>query len=303
MAVAEPVTQRDDGVLPRPGGVRLRSSRKGRPGSTRRRSSTGRRSSAGLWLLGGVTLIALAAPLLAPYSGTMPVPAGPFRAPLDGALLGTDELGRDLLSRVLLGLRASWLSAIAVVLSGVLIGGVVGLVAAMRGGWLDALLMRVTDLFLALPGPVLTIAVVVALGPSLPHVLLAVGAVWWPWYARIVRGEVRTLLARPHVDAARLAGVGHFRLAVRHLLPGAVPAVLVTASLDVGNLVLALAALSFLGLGAAPPTPELGSMAAGGLPYLLGHPWVAAVPATAVFCLAFIANVAGDSVRSRLDAV
>ncbi|MCU1691782.1 MAG: binding-protein-dependent transport system inner rane component [Frankiales bacterium] len=256
----------------------------------------------GTTVLVGVTLVLLLAPLLAPHSGTAPSGAGPFVSLFHGgALLGTDDLGRDLLSRTLLGARASWLSALLVVASGVLVGGLVGLVAAVRGGWVDGLLMRVTDLFLALPGPVLTIAVVVALGPSLGHVLLAVALVWWPWYARIVRGEVRVLLARPHVDAARLAGVGPLRLARRHLLPGAVPAVLVAASLDVGNLVLALAALSFLGLGAPPPTPELGAMAASGLPYLLGHPWVAAVPATAVFALALVANLAGDAVRDRLD--
>ena len=286
MAIAEPAVGQQ---LTRPGTVRVV-----------RRGKGGR---AGLVVLGAVTLLAVLAPVLAPHSGTAPVAVGPFHAPLDGGLLGTDELGRDLLSRVLYGLRASWLSALAVVASGVVIGSIVGLVAAMRGGWVDGLLMRTTDLFLALPGPVLTIAVVVALGPSLPHVLLAVAAVWWPWYARIVRGEVRVQLARSHVDAARLAGVGTLRLARRHLLPGAVPAVLVTASLDVGNLVLALAALSFLGLGAPPPSPELGAMAAGGLPYLLGHPWVAVVPATAVFLLAFAANVAGDRVRDRLDAV
>ncbi|GAC1607898.1 MAG: ABC transporter permease [Mycobacteriales bacterium] len=286
MAIAEPVVAPP---LGRPRTVRVAP-----------RGAGGR---AGLLVLGAVTLLALLGPLLAPHAGTSPVSAGPFRAPMDGSVLGTDELGRDLLSRVLFGMRASWLSALAVVGSGVLIGSLLGLVAAMRGGWVDGLLMRTTDLFLALPGPVLTIAVVVALGPSLPHVLLAVAAVWWPWYARIVRGEVRVQLARSHVDSARLAGVGTLRLARRHLLPGAVPAVLVTASLDVGNLVLALAALSFLGLGAPPPSPELGAMAASGLPYLLGHPWVAVVPATAVFLLAFAANVAGDRVRDLLDAV
>jgi peptide/nickel transport system permease protein len=287
MAVAEPVTS--GASYARPGTLRLRIPRA--------------RGNTGLIVLGCVTLLALAGPLLAPHGSTTPAPVGSFHPPFDGTLLGTDELGRDLLSRVLFGLRASWLSALVVVASGVLIGGLVGLVAAMRGGWVDGLLMRMTDVFLALPGPVITIAVVVALGPSLPHVLLAIAAVWWPWYARIVRGEVGKLLVRPHVDAARLAGVGTLRLAWRHLLPGAVPAVLVTASLDVGNLVLALAALSFLGLGAPPPTPELGAMAANGLPYLLGHPWVAVVPAIAVFLLAFTANVAGDSVRDRLDAV
>jgi peptide/nickel transport system permease protein len=173
----------------------------------------------------------------------------------------------------------------------------------MAGGVVDAALMRLTDLFLALPGPVLAIAVVVALGPSLPHTLLAVGVVWWPWYARVVRAEVRALMARPHVDAARLAGVKRSRLAMRHLLPGTVPAVLVTASLDVGNLVLTLAALSFIGLGAPPPAPELGAMVARGLPYLFGHPWVPLVPAVAVFVLAFAANLAGDGLRNLLEHV
>jgi hypothetical protein len=121
---------------------------------------------------------------------------------------------------------------------------------------------------------VLAIAVIAALGPSLPHALVAVGFVWWPWYARIVRGEVGAQAVRSHVDAARLAGVGRTRLALRNLRSGAFPAVLVTASLDVGSLVLILAGLSFIGLGSPPPTLELGAMAARGMPYLLGHPWI-----------------------------
>jgi peptide/nickel transport system permease protein len=165
----------------------------------------------------------------------------------------------------------------------------------------DSVLMRTTDLFLALPGPILAIAVIAALGPSLPHTLLAVGIVWWPWYARIVRGEVRAQAVRAHVDAARLAGAGRTRIALRHLLPGAIPAVLVTASLDVGNLVLTLAGLSFIGLGAPPPAPELGSMAARGMPYLIGHPWIPLAPAFAVFLLALAANLAGDGVRDLLE--
>jgi peptide/nickel transport system permease protein len=222
-------------------------------------------------------------------------------APGHGGLLGTDDLGRDILSRVLYGIRASWLSALVVIASGVVIGGVIGLVAGAAGGWVDTVLMRVTDLFLALPGPILAIAVIAALGPSLQHTLLAVGIVWWPWYARIVRAEVRAQAVRSHVDAARLAGVRRVRLALRHLLPGATPAVLVTASLDVGNLVLTLAALSFIGLGSPPPAPELGAMAARGMPYLLGHPWIPLFPAVAVFVLAFAANLAGDGVRDLLE--
>jgi peptide/nickel transport system permease protein len=263
----------------------------------------------GVWELGGIvvlvliSLIAIFAPLLAPHSTTQPIAVGPFAAPGHGSLLGTDDLGRDILSRTLYGIRSTWLSALAVVGSGIIIGSIIGTVAAMAGGFIDTVLMRTTDLFLALPGPVLAIVAVVALGPSLPHTLLAVGVVWWPWYARIVRGEVRALLARPHVDAARLAGASNFSLARRHLLPGAFPAVLVTGSLDIGNLVLTLSGLSFLGLGAPPPTPELGAMTANGLTYLFGQPWVALVPACAVFVLAFAANLAGDGVRDLLDAV
>jgi peptide/nickel transport system permease protein len=261
----------------------------------------GRLEKGGLVVLLLTTLVALTAPLLAPHSATAPLSVGPFSPPLHGTLMGTDDLARDIFSRVLYGIRASWFSALVVIASGVVIGGVIGLVAGTAGGRTDTVLMRITDLFLALPGPILAIAVIAALGPSLPHTLLAVGIVWWPWYARIVRAEVRAQAVRPHVDAARLAGVRRLRLAIRHLLPGAIPAVLVTASLDVGNLVLTLAGLSFIGLGSPPPAPELGSMAARGMPYLLGHPWIPLFPALAVFVLAFAANLAGDGVRDLLE--
>lgn len=171
-----------------------------------------------------ITAVALAAPLLAPHGdvdqvGTPTAPPGTA-----GFLLGSDSVGRDILSRVLFGLRSSWLAALVVVTVGLLVGGLVGLVAGAAGGWVDTVLMRITDAFLALPAPVVAIAVVAGLGPSLFHTLLALSVVWWPFYARIVRGEVRTLAARPHVEAARLAGTGRVRVAIRHLLPGAVPA-------------------------------------------------------------------------------
>jgi peptide/nickel transport system permease protein len=204
------------------------------------------------------------------------------------------------LSRVLFGMRTSWLAALLVIASGVIIGGIVGLVAGAAGGWIDTVLMRTTDAFLALPGPILAMAVVAALGPSLEHTLVAVMIVWWPFYARIVRAEIWTLAARPHVEAARLAGAGRWRIAVRHLLPGAIPATLVTASLDVGNLVLTLAGLSFLGLGAPAPAPELGAMVARGLPYLLEQWWVPIMPGLAVMLLALIANLAGDGLRDLM---
>jgi peptide/nickel transport system permease protein len=253
-----------------------------------------------IYLLIGMTIVAAIAPLLAPYSTDQPA-GDAFKAPLSGGfLLGTDDIGRDIFSRVLVGIQSTWFAAIVVILSGVLIGGLIGLVAGTAGGWIDSVLMRFTDLFLALPGPILAIAVVAALGPSLQHLLIAVSIVWWPFYARIVRGEVRALAARPHLEAARLAGAGKFRLAFRHLLPGALPSVLVTASLDVGALILTLASLSFLGLGAPAPQPELGAMSFRGLDYLLEFWWVPIMPAIAVMVMTVIANLAGDGVRDLL---
>jgi peptide/nickel transport system permease protein len=247
----------------------------------------------------GVTILCIAAPVLAPHSPTVPV-GQPLLAPSKAFWFGTDEVGRDVFSRVLYGLRSSWFASLVVITSGVLIGGAIGLVAGATGGWIDGALMRFTDVFLALPGPILAIAVVAALGPSLDHTLIAIAIVWWPFYARIVRGEIRTYASRPHVAAARLAGASRIRIMRKHLLPGAVPATLVTASLDVGNLVLTLAALSFLGLGAPDPAPELGAMAARGLPYLLDYWWVPVMPGLGVFFLALVANLAGDGLRDLI---
>jgi peptide/nickel transport system permease protein len=250
-------------------------------------------------LLAGITLLTVVIPWVAPHSAT--VPAGTaLNKPFGSFLLGTDEVGRDVFTRVLYGMRTSWLAALLVIASGLLIGGLIGLVAGAAGGWIDTVLMRMTDAFLALPGPILAMAVVAALGPSLEHTLIAVMIVWWPFYARIVRSEIWTLAARPHVEAARLAGASRWRIAFRHLLPGALPAALVTASLDVGNLVLTLAGLSFLGLGAPSPAPELGAMVARGLPYLLEQWWVPIMPGVAVLLLALVANLAGDGLRDLM---
>jgi len=251
--------------------------------------------------VGLVTLIVLALPLLATHSATAVTAAGPFHTPSWSYPFGTDDVGRDVFSRVLFGMRESWLSALGVIAVGATFGAVVGALAGAFGGWLDMVLMRVTDLFLALPAPVIAIAVVASVGPSLFHTLLALSVVWWPWYARIVRGEVRAHAARPHADAARLAGVGRARLVLRHLLPGALAPVVVTMSLDVGNLILALAALSFIGLGAPPPSPELGAMSAQGMEYLLAYWWVPIAPAAAAALLALVANLLGDRANRHLD--
>jgi peptide/nickel transport system permease protein len=198
----------------------------------------------------------------------------------------------------LYGLRSSWFASLALVGSGLLVGAVVGVTAGAAGGIIDGILMRICDLFLALPATILAIAVVAAIGPSLFHTLLALGIVWWAYYARIIRSEILALAARPHVEAARLAGAKRIRLAWRHLLPGAVPVMIVTASLDIGVVVVTLALLSFVGLGAPPPTTELGSMAAQGVNYLLAQWWIPILPGVAVMFLALLANLCGDGVRN-----
>jgi peptide/nickel transport system permease protein len=247
-----------------------------------------------------VTLIVVSVPLIAPHDPLMPVGL-PLQGPgKNGFLLGTDSIGRDIGSRVLYGVRASWIAALVVVAVGLMIGGLVGLIAGATGGWIDAVLMRVTDAFLSLPAPVLAIAVVAALGPGFVHTLIAVSIVWWPFYARLVRADVNRLAARPHVEAAKLAGVGRVRLAARHLLPGAVPNALVAASLDIGTLILTLAALSFLGLGQSAPAPELGADSSRNLSYFLQDWWVPVMPGLGVLVLALVGNVAGDSLRNLM---
>jgi ABC-type dipeptide/oligopeptide/nickel transport system permease subunit len=242
----------------------------------------------------------LVGPWFAPYDPVLPVGA-PFERPSSTFWFGTDDIGEDIFSRVLYGARQSWLSALVVIASGVFVGTAVGLVAGSVGGWVDSVLMRTTDAFLALPAPVLALAVAAALGRSQRNLLIAVAIVWWPLYARIVRGEVRALTSRPHVEAARLAGTRGLTLWRRHLLPGAVPPILIAASLDIGGLILTIAGLSFLGLGAPLPAPELGGMTAQGLPYLLSSSWVALFPALAIFLIALTSNFAGDAVRDLFD--
>lgn len=233
-------------------------------------------------------------------AGEAEIVGAPFTSPGAGHLLGTDEQGRDVLSRVILGLATSWWGALAVIITGVLIGAVVGMIAGMLGGIVDTLLMRLTDAALALPGPLVALLVVAAMGPSFRNVLIAVVVTWWPWYARIVRGQVRAIRTLPHVEAAKVAGLSGSRVAVRHIFPGVLGSIVVVASMDIGSVLLVLAGLSFLGLGAAPPAAEIGSMSAGGMTYLFSAPWIALAPAFALFVVALITNFAGDAVRERV---
>lgn len=247
-----------------------------------------------------ICIVALLGPAIAPHDPGNPAGRA-LLAPSLAHPMGTDDVGRDMFSRVIAGVQSTWLSALAVIALAVLIGGLVGIVAATAGGWVEAILMRITDAFLALPAPLVAIAVVAALGPSLFHTLVAVSVLWWPYYARIVRAEVRTLLVRPHVEAARLSGISKLRLATRHVLPGAVPVTIVAATLDIGGLITVLAALSFLGLGAPAPAPELGAMTARGASDLLSSWWIPVMPGLAVFALAIVANLAGDAFHDLAD--
>ena len=246
-----------------------------------------------------VALTALFATVLAPHNPTLPA-GKPLTPPSWQYWLGTDEIGRDILSRVLIGMRSSCWGALIVITAGLIFGSLIGLVAGAAGGVVDNVLTRITDVFLALPGTILAVALVAAMGPSFGHTLFGMSIVWWPLYARIVRAEVRRLRALPHLDAARLSGAGRLRLTLRHLLPGAIPSVIVTASLDVSALVLALAGLSFLGLGAPQPAPELGAMTAKGMTYIFEYWWVPIMPAIAVSVIAVVANFFGDALRDRI---
>ena len=247
-----------------------------------------------------VLMVSFIGPLLAPYGAEEPV-GSPFTPPGGSFLLGTDELGHDIFTRILYGARQSWMGAFIVVLSGILIGTAIGVVAGATRGWVDSVLMRITDAFLALPGPVLALAIAAALGRSYTNTLIAIAIVWWPLYARLVRTEVRAYADRPFIEAAKLSGIPARKRWRKHLLPGAIPVVIVAASLDIGGVILVVAGLSFLGLGAPQPAPELGAMVSQGLPYILSADWVALFPALAIFIIALVANLAGDAIRDLLE--
>ena len=253
--------------------------------------------------LGGImaiTLVALLAPLLAPHDPMLPAGA-PLEAPSLEHPFGTDDVGRDMLARVLFGMRLTWFPALLIVSLGAILGCLIGVVSGAYGGWTDRVLQRTTDLFLVLPSALIAIAVVAALGPGLWNTVIAISIFWWPWYSRLVRGEVQAIAARPHVEAARLARVSWWRLLIRYLLPGAIPTIVVTATLDIANVILIVAMFSFLGLGAPAPAPELGAATAGYLQFLTSAWWLPLFPALVIFMLAYCSNLAGDGIRDMLE--
>ena len=267
-----------------------------RAGWRRLAARMGALETAALAGLAVVTAVALAGPWIAPHDPYLRVAAAHL-PPSWAHPFGTDEIGRDLLSRVLVGVGITWLPALAIIAVAGAIGTIVGLVAGAVGGVVDMVLSRIVDLFLVLPSTLIALAVVAALGPGLLNTMIAITVFWWPWYARIARDEVRRLKARPHVEAARMAGARGARLVARHVLPGVAPTLLVAATLDVANVILVMALMSFLGLGQPAPTPELGAMTAQAVDSLTAFWWLPILPAAAIFAMCFMANLAGDGLR------
>jgi len=271
---------------------------------TRLASLLGPRGSLALAVILAFAALALFAPLLAPWPAQGlgdPNVIDKLKPPSAAHWLGTDHLGRDMLSRVIYGTRVSMTSGILIVAFSLLIGLPVGVLAGYFGGWADEALMRTTDVFLAFPALLLAVLMAAALGPGLLNSIIAVSVTWWPWYARMARAEVLVLRGQPYVESARLMGVSHPRILIRHILPGAARPLLVQAALDVGPALLTAAALSFLGLGVLPPTADWGQMVDGGRKFFPDRWWVSAAPGLAIFVLALAFSVLGDALRDGAE--
>jgi peptide/nickel transport system permease protein len=266
-----------------------------------------RRDRVAATALGVIALISLAS-LLAPWVAPHPEQgrgapnvAQKFDAPSTSHPLGTDNLGRDVLSRVLYGGRISLAVGVAVVLFAAVVGTPLGAIAGYVGGRTDELIMRTTDVFLAFPPLLLAIAVAAALGPSIPNAIFAIAITWWPWYARIARGQAASLRSRHFVDAARAIGVRHRTIVRRHIVPNLLTPIVVQATLDVGSAILTGAALSFIGLGVQPPLTDWGLMVSDGRVYFMTRWWFALFPGLAIFVTVMAFNLLGDSVRDLVD--
>ncbi|HMK92143.1 MAG TPA: nickel transporter permease [Thermoleophilia bacterium] len=258
----------------------------------------------GLVIIIGTITMAVFAPWIAPYpqqgQGESNLKER-FEAPSAKHLMGTDNLGRDILSRVVYGARIPLVISFTVTAVIVLIGVPLGGIAGYYGGRIDEVVMRVTDVFLAFPSLVLAITFVAFLGPSIRNVMIAIVVSWWPWYTRLVRGVAVSLRERPYVEAARTMGVRDSVIIFRHILPNAFGPVIVQMTLDIGTVILAAAALSFVGLGAQPPTPEWGLMISEGRQYILDYWWIGAFAGLAIFILVLAFNFVGDGLRDVLD--
>ncbi|MGY8679257.1 ABC transporter permease [Bradyrhizobium sp. UFLA05-153] len=267
----------------------------------RRRLFKRKAAVAGLVVMTAFILLALLAPLIVPYDPVATSWSLVRKAPTALHWFGTDELGRDILSRVVYGARASLLAGAISVAIALGIGVPLGLLAGYRGGFTDALISRITDAMLACPFLILAIALAAFLGPSLGNAMIAIGISATPVFIRLTRGQVLSVKAEDYVEAARALGNPSWRIAFAHILPNILPALLVQATLSIAAAIIAEAALSFLGLGQQPPAPSWGSMLNAAQRFLTQAPWMAIWPGLAIFLVVLSLNLLGDGLRDALD--
>lgn len=269
-----------------------------------RRFRKNRLAVAGLAILLVLVIVSICAPLIAPYpgdaSGAVHV-SNALKSPSWSHPFGTDDLGADVFSRVLYGGRYSLSAGLGIIFFAALIGVTLGSVAGYFGGFVRELIMRITDVFLTVPGIVLALAIGAALGAGLLNAMIALAVVWWPGYCRLAQGQVLALREQVYVDSARVVGCREPRIIFRHILPNTLTSILVKISMDIGFAILSAAALSFIGIGAQPPTPEWGAMVSLGRGYMPDWWWAATFPGLAIFLSVFAFNMLGDGIRDALD--
>ncbi|RUX93505.1 MULTISPECIES: nickel transporter permease [unclassified Mesorhizobium] len=267
-----------------------------------RRFSANRLAFLGLLIIIALLVVAALAGVLAPYSPTFgDLKNARLLAPSAEHWFGTDDLGRDILSRILYGSRWTLYVVILVAIIAAPIGLLVGTVAGYAGGWTDAVLMRITDIFLAFPKLILALAFVAALGPGIENAVLAIAITSWPPYARIARAETLTVRNSDYIKAVQLMGASPFRIVLRHIMPLCISSLIIRVTLDMAGIILTAAGLGFLGLGAQPPLPEWGTMIASGRRFVLDQWWVAGAPGFAILIVSLGFNLLGDGLRDALD--
>lgn len=256
----------------------------------------------GLYVLAFLILCAIFAPVLATHDPFAQDLGQRLLAPGEnGHLFGTDSLGRDIYSRLLYGARISIYIVLLVVMVAPLVGLIVGTMSGYAGGWIDVLLMRITDIFLAFPRLILALAFVAALGAGIENAVLAISLTAWPPYARIARAETLTIRNSDYIHAIKLQGAGPFRIVTKHIWPLCISSLVIRVTLDMAGIILTAAGLGFLGLGAQPPSPEWGAMISEGRKYILDYWWVATIPGIAIFAISLAFNLLGDGLRDVLD--
>ena len=260
-----------------------------------------RLAMAGLVIVLALVFVACTADLIAPFGPTDGVLDQRLQPPSAQHWFGTDDQGRDIFSRVLHGAGITLMVVVMVAVLAAPIGLLVGTVSGYAGGRIDAVLMRLTDIFLAFPRLILALAFVAALGPGIENAVIAIAITSWPPYARIARAETLTIRRAEYIEAVRLMGAGPWRIIWRHVMPLCLSSVIVRVTLDMAGIILTAAGLGFLGLGAQPPMPEWGAMIANGRQFVLDQWWVAAAPGAAIFLVSLAFNLLGDGLRDALD--